>query len=321
MTTRTLKTLVLALATLSTSLAAQLAPSTAPAVNPIPQITTRGTGPTPIILIPGLSCDATVFDSFMARNDKLYTMYAVTLAGNGNTPALNDPHDPVYEHTPWLNEVEDALVKLVAEKHLDRPVIAGHSLGGFLALRASTDHPGLFRAAISLDGYPAFPMQANMTAAQRAEFVNTRLSKTLTGNAAAFAARQRTNVANMVTNPKRAEELGDVCARTPAEVTVRYLLEVVSADITAQVQATTTPTLAITAVTNASPEATAKSQHFIHTTFDPAKNIIVIEFIGSRHFVQDDAPAALDKAVADFLNHAPPTTQVSVGAPTTQPQP
>src|SRR5262245_47521140 len=56
------------------------APSTG-AVTPLGHVEVRGTGPVPVVLIPNLVMDWTIFESFMQRNSEKFTMYAVTLPG------------------------------------------------------------------------------------------------------------------------------------------------------------------------------------------------------------------------------------------------
>jgi pimeloyl-ACP methyl ester carboxylesterase len=271
-----------------------------------------------MILVPGLSCDASVFSTFMDRNAAQYTMYAVTLAGNGGSAPLPDPNDPAYEHTPWLAAADAALAALVADRNLDQPVILGHSLGGLLALRCSAEHPGLFRAAVTLDGYTAFPLLTPMTPAQRAAFVDDRLAKSLFASTAGFAARQRISIAGLVTSPQRAKELGDLSAKTPPEVTLRYLLEVTASDITNLLKQSNTPALAITAASGLTPDMTARAESTIHTAFDPTKNITLVVLVNSRHFIQDDAPEALDQSLATFLSHHTPPPRLVI-TPTTHP--
>src|SRR5262245_5316475 len=58
--------------------ATQPAASSPPApvpFQPIAHVEKRGDGPVAMVLIPGLSCDWTVFDAFMKRHEHDYTMY------------------------------------------------------------------------------------------------------------------------------------------------------------------------------------------------------------------------------------------------------
>src|SRR5262245_11341575 len=62
------------------------APGTATTVlGQLGDVQKRGHGPVPLILIAGAPFDASVWDSFAARNAERYTMYAVVPAGYGKT--------------------------------------------------------------------------------------------------------------------------------------------------------------------------------------------------------------------------------------------
>ena len=54
-------------------------------------VETRGEGDTHLLLVPGLLCDWTVWESFMERNAERYTMHAVTLPGFGGTEPPPEP--------------------------------------------------------------------------------------------------------------------------------------------------------------------------------------------------------------------------------------
>src|SRR3954469_18332926 len=123
------------------------APATQP--TPVAHVEQRGNGPVVLIMIPGLSCDWHVYDTFMSRNASRYTMLAVTLPGFGGSspPSSSD----------WLDNAEQAIVQLVHERKLDKPIVVGHSLGGHLVTRLAIHHPEEFRGAISIDDLPLFP--------------------------------------------------------------------------------------------------------------------------------------------------------------------
>src|SRR5437016_159006 len=78
-----------------------------------------------MILIPGLESPAAVWDEVAAHYKSTYQVHALTLAGFAGQPAVPDLR---------LSTVRDDIIRYIRENRLDRPVIVGHSLGGFLAL-------------------------------------------------------------------------------------------------------------------------------------------------------------------------------------------
>ena len=82
----------------------------------IPHYIKKGYGKQAMILIPGLGFDASVFDDFMKANEKNYTMYAITIAGYGNTHAAAMPvTETSYGLQYWNKGIEEGIIKLIDE--------------------------------------------------------------------------------------------------------------------------------------------------------------------------------------------------------------
>src|SRR5262249_32189192 len=115
-----------------------------------------GRGPTPMILIPGAAFGGSIWKEFMERNGDVFTMYAITPPGyEGTKPppwtATSDFSDQV-----WTKALCKAIVQLIDDEKLDRPVIVGHHmLGDYYALRIGIDYPEKTRGVIIVAGKPA----------------------------------------------------------------------------------------------------------------------------------------------------------------------
>jgi pimeloyl-ACP methyl ester carboxylesterase len=262
-----------------------------------------GKGPVPVVLIPGLACDWTVYKGFMERNAKRYTMYAVTLPGFGGSeaPALAEGAKP--SDDAWLRNAEAAVAAMVTEKKLDQPVVIGHSLGGHLAFRLAEDHPEMFKAAVALDGAPAFPMRGSMTKENRAKLVDTQVGpqfEKMTDEA--WATQTRASAKSMVTDPERAKAIGELCAAVKGKTAGRYMVELMGADRSAELKDLKIPVLEIAAVSDLAAGPAAKSvRKSWQDQFKEAPKVTLVFFEKTRHFVMEDAPAELDTAVEDFL--------------------
>lgn len=53
--------------------------------------------------------------------------------------------------------MRDAIIAYARERRIERPVLVGHSLGGFLALDIAATAPALPRAVVNVDGLPFLP--------------------------------------------------------------------------------------------------------------------------------------------------------------------
>jgi pimeloyl-ACP methyl ester carboxylesterase len=131
----------------SFALAVLLAPlATATPANASFDVTVVGKGP-PMILIPGLACSGAVWDSTVAHFSERFECHVVSLAGFGGLP-------PCFADGPLLERVRDDLAGYIKDRHLEKPAVVGHSLGGFLTLALAAQHPDLVGKLVVVDGAP-----------------------------------------------------------------------------------------------------------------------------------------------------------------------
>lgn len=119
--------------------------------NPIIDTEVRGAGQ-PMILIHGMACSADVWDEVAAYYEDRYELHLVTIAGFGNDRNIESPH--------VLKAIRNAVIEYVKSEELYKPILMGHSMGGFLSLWAAVEAPGVFDKIISVDGLPYFPVLA-----------------------------------------------------------------------------------------------------------------------------------------------------------------
>jgi DNA-binding LytR/AlgR family response regulator len=97
-----------------------------------------------MILIPGLSSSGETWDSTVDHFKDRFECHVLTVAGFAGVPRVPGP---------MLDRVVDDLAAYIRDRRLARPVIVGHSLGGFLALRFAIKYPDLPGAIVDVDGY------------------------------------------------------------------------------------------------------------------------------------------------------------------------
>ncbi len=120
----------------------------------MPAYIKAGQGSQTLVLIPGLGFDASVFSDFMEANKKNYTMYAITIAGYGNSKAAPmPPPGTSYGEQTWNKGVMEGLVKLIDKEQLMQPVIVGHFVQGIqIAIRFAAEHPDKTGGLILMGG-------------------------------------------------------------------------------------------------------------------------------------------------------------------------
>jgi pimeloyl-ACP methyl ester carboxylesterase len=117
------------------------------------QIKVSGHGK-PMILIPGLSSSGDVWDTTVARYQDRFECHVLTVAGFAGLPRVP---------APMLDRVREGLAEYIRKNKLDKPVIVGHSLGGFVALDLASKYPDLPGSLVIVDAYPFFAGIADPT--------------------------------------------------------------------------------------------------------------------------------------------------------------
>jgi pimeloyl-ACP methyl ester carboxylesterase len=101
----------------------------------------------PMILIPGLSSSGETWDTTVARYQDRFECHVLTVAGFVGLPRVP---------APMLDGVREGLAEYIRKNKLDKPVIVGHSLGGFVALDLAAKYPDLPGKLVIVDAYPFF---------------------------------------------------------------------------------------------------------------------------------------------------------------------
>jgi len=278
--------------------------------------TKAGSGPQAVIFIPGLGFGGDIFDELMDRWSEKYTMYAVTLAGFGGTPAPPSPPETTsFGEQTWTNGAMRGLEKLIATEQIKNPILVGHwATGTQLALRLALEHPENARAVIILAGSSRFVladttrMPLKIPLDKRIAAIDGYMApswyKTVT--------RQTWDDNNFLPidyaiHPVRGLRLWREAAEPPLHVWTRYLCEFYSQDITLQMDRLTVPTLIVKP--GLDPVDLGPGQNYMdaytHLSWQGIlelnPKIKMISIPDSRVCLWFDQPDKLDSAVFDFL--------------------
>lgn len=290
--------LLMAAAVASTLHAAPAAPATQ--VGTL-KVEVHGHAGRPVILIPGLAGGPWVWKDTIAELEKTHTVYAVTLAGFDGTPAPSADGN-------WMDRADASLAQLIAQDHIDKPILVGHSLGGTLALRFAGRHPDLTRGVVAVDGLPIFPGMERVSADQRAAIAAQLKAKTESATPDEFKAQQLAYMQGIGTlDPATAQRVAPLNARSDQKAVARYMAEDAGADFRPELKAAKAPILEITAFADQDaqmgPVRITQDQKvaYYQVLLADAPNAKVIALAPSRHYVMLDQPAAFGKALNDFI--------------------
>lgn len=278
----------------------------------------RGHGKVDMVLISGFGLGASAFDGFMRRNEARYRMLAVTLPGfEGTAAPPMPPEGTSYGDQTWTRGATEAVVALIRERKLKKPVLIGHYLNGTqVATQVASRHPELARALILLAGTalyePTRPTQfwpKGMTVEKRTEmidrFMAPRWFKTVT--------RQTWIRGNFVatdfsTDSTRGGTFADRANEPPLPVLIRYLCEFHASDVRQDIAKLTQPLLVIeptfTAALRADTTRTYLASYFHEGwkgMFEKRALTQTLSLEPSGILVMEDRAADVDQAVAAFV--------------------
>ena len=112
-----------------------------------------------MILIPNWASSGKVWDATVAHYRDKYECHAVTIAGFAGAPPIR------LERDKFLSTIRDDLIAYIRDKKLEKPVVVGHSLGGFLALWIAERAPELVGPLVIVDAVPCFGPETGPDAA------------------------------------------------------------------------------------------------------------------------------------------------------------
>jgi len=256
-----------------------------------------GHGPA-VILVPGLASSADVWNGTVAHLKDRFTCYVLELPGFVGRPA------PAVSSasTSFVATMRDGITALIRDRHLDKPILVGHSLGGFIAMDVARSQPGLLGKLVIVDALPFLAAAWNPTAtaeSMRAGAPAMRKAM-LDGDDEAFATRERAMIASMISDPANQKMAFDWVMASDRKTVVDAMIDLLSTDLRPALPSITTPTLVIEAGTGweQSKEQIVERYREQYSGLRGVKHAVADH---ARHFVMLDDPAFFDAQLDSFL--------------------
>ncbi len=247
-----------------------------------------------MILIPGLQSAGAVWDTTVAHYKERYECHVLTLAGFAGQP-------PLPAGAPFLRTVRDELASYIKAKELQKPVIAGHSLGGFLALWLASAEPALTGPIVIVDSLPFLAATMDPKATPESVKPQAEAMAAMMGSmqGEAWIKYQKNNPAltMMISNEAdrpRAAEWGE---KSDPRTVAAAMYDLFQTDLRAEIARIQAPTLVLAAIKGYGPGALElyKGQY---AKLPAAK---LVPFEDARHFIMFDQPAKMFAAMDQFL--------------------
>lgn len=118
------------------------------------EVQKTGQGSQSIIFIPGFACSGEVWNETVAKFEKDYTCYTLTMSGFAGVKPQSNP-----TFTNWETSIAD----FIRDNKINGPILIGHSMGGGLALAIASDYPELISKTIVVDALPCLQALSNAT--------------------------------------------------------------------------------------------------------------------------------------------------------------
>jgi N-formylmaleamate deformylase len=234
----------------------------------------------PVVLIPGLGCPGEVWESTVEALGEGYETHVLTLSGFAGRPAIKEPLSQAARRD---------LARYIRSRKLDRPIIVGHSMGGFIAYWLASYHPDLTGPVIVVDAGPALSGDMEEAKALRSQWKNATDEE--------FATQTRIAFASMTKNPKKMASVIQKVAKSDRRAFADAIYEMVTTDLTAQVHEIKSPVLILAADGGFQKRIRGQVESI------PDHEMIVLK--GAKHFLMFDDPAEYKKQIDKFLEDHP----------------
>lgn len=253
-------------------------------------------GHTPIIFIPALFCGASQWQRQIAELSGRYDIYALTLPGFDGRPRDITGN--------LMNRAVADISTLIKIRHLDHPIIVGHSLGGTLAILFASSHAKEARGIIAVEGgYPVAP-----TAEAREKSVQQSTAPYVGIAAAALGDSLNEHMLRFVIRSKAdADSVALVAGRSDPAAVVDWMKAALLLDLTPRLSLISIPLKEIVPFDSTIDPYQGfanidgkRAAYIVFLAHAPDGSLAMIDH--SRHFVMIDQPAAFDHALYSAID-------------------
>lgn len=256
----------------------------------------EGEGP-PLIFIPGLASGSWTWKADAERLSKQHTVYIVTVPGFDGRKA---------EPGTTLDSLQQDLHKFIDDKHLDHPVLIGHSMGGTLALSFAAAHSDRIAGVVAVDGLPVFPGTEGMTG-DRSPLARQARAQIENQTPEQFAAYQRTYMKRVgAIDEAAAARIAEYSGRSDPRAVADFAAQLLLLDLRPKLPGIKVPVVEISPFYEADFAAMGVNEeaktNYYRMLLGGIEKLDVLSISPARHFVMFDQPekfsAALDQALA-----------------------
>jgi pimeloyl-ACP methyl ester carboxylesterase len=262
-------------------------------------VSVEGQGPA-IVFIPGMNSNKETFVDTCGRLKLRYTCHLLSLPGFAGQAPMSSME------SGFVAPMRDRVLAYIRAKKIEKPIIMGHSLGGFIAMMIAEKAPNVPSALILVDSFPYFPAILNPNVDAKAMLAMAK--KTREQSLAQPLAEYRQANAQMVTrgmstDSVRVRLLQDWVKITDRATSAQAMFDLMTIDLRKRVGSIKTPTLVLGAWaaykdfgwTKASMESVFKAQYQAYAGAEIRMSD------SAYHFIAWDDPSWTHQQTIQFL--------------------
>ena len=258
------------------------------------EVRVTGSGPD-VLMIPGLASSGVVWDATVKQLCTAHRCHVFTLAGFAGVPA---------QPGPLLDNVDAALAAYIEQQHLRAPVVVGHSLGGFVALRLAIAHPADVGKLVIVDALPALGAVRfdSATPQQLHDFAPTMRAQLTAQDAAAYATEQARQIATLVTAPADVTRVQAWGRASDRATVIDAMTDMIGLDLRPQLSAIHAPTLVMGSGIGYKGVATQEETRAVYERqYRTLAGVQIAMSPAGRHFIMLDDPAWFETTLEAFV--------------------
>lgn len=251
-----------------------------------------------IILIPGLTSSPEIWDGLTDQLKGRYRVHRVHVQGFAGAPAEDNATGPV------AAPVAEDLARYIAEQHLDKPVVIGHSMGGTIALMLAARHPDSVGKLMVVDMVPFMGVMfgpPGTTAESVAPVADQVYAGMSTSPREAYNAQATASINGMImTESLRAGPIRDM-ETSDQQVAASSFRELIVTDLRPELSRITAPTEVLYVKFNDARMTNEITDTIYRMSYQSLPGVQLKRIDDSAHFIMLDQPAAFAAEVNAFL--------------------
>jgi len=254
----------------------------------------------PIILIPGLASSGKVWEQTTDTLQKNYECHILTLAGFANQKPINIENG-------FLPIIKMEIIDYIKNELDEKPIIIGHSIGGFLSLSIASSETQLLSKIIIVDSYPFMSLayNPNATVENVKPQAKTMKEMLLSMKDSIFVQQQKMTMPTMITDSINVQTAIKWSIQSDKATIAQAMYELMTTDLRKNVEKVKIPILVLGSWYGAKDYGITKEivKANYNNQFSKAKNCNIEIAETAKHFIMWDEPKWFLNTIKPFIEN------------------